>query len=316
LHRLAQSGHKIANVDPEKAFSDVRLTTLKKDQTLITAGAPPGFVYVPMGEGLLMTPLGGYQAHSVKPWIPLGNTRVIRGAVQEATVIAQKQLKLLMIPKEIYLRYWHDTYTIEEFSTLLPQVYLEEETKAFEQSLEVLRQVAMIDQVLDAAEVEFIQKFTQAYGYEYSDTEMRKRLLQGEKTDFVRLRQSVSDYLVLEPSHLQAARLKDLLTVLVKIDKEISEEEALILAELNGLFTSYLDEDANITPFTVWLVPQNEEQDQAIASLMPILPRQETSGGYAYMVGTYYSKEYAEMISDKYRSLEFFTTIDQEDADI
>ncbi|MCB0191885.1 MAG: hypothetical protein KDJ65_08075 [Anaerolineae bacterium] len=316
LVRLAQSGHKIMNVDPETAFTDVRLTTLKKDQTLITAGAPPGFVYVPMGEGLLMTPLGGYQAHAVKPWIPLGNTRVIRGDVQEATVTAQKPVKLLMIPKEIYLRYWHDTYTIEEFSVLLPQVYLEEEMRAFEQTLEILRQVAMIDRVLDDAEVAFIQKFTQTYGFEYSAEEMHERLMQGQKTDFVSLRQSVLDYLALKPAHLQAARLKDLLNVLVKIDDDISEEEALILAELNGLFAGYCDEDAEITPFTVWLVPQSEAQDQAIASLMPALPKQETSGGFAYLAGTYYSKDYAEMISDKYRSLNFFATIDQDVAGI
>jgi hypothetical protein len=199
---------------------------------------------------------------------------------------------------------------------LLPQVYLKEEIKTFEQTLEILRQVAMIDQVLDDTEVEFIQKFTHAYGFEYSAAEMRERLLQGEKTDFITLRQSVLDYLTLEPAHLQAARLKDLLNVLVKIDEKISEEEALILAELNGLFASYLDEDADITPFTVWLVPQSEEQDQAIASLMPALPKQETSGGFAYLAGTYYSKDYAEMISDKYRTLYFFTTIDQEEIHI
>ncbi|MCB9109287.1 MAG: hypothetical protein H6633_34355 [Anaerolineales bacterium] len=113
-----------------------------------------------------------------------------------------------MIPKEIYLRYWHDTYTIEEFSVLLPQLYLEEEMRAFEQTLEILRQVAMIDQVLDDAEVEFIQKFTQTYGFDYSAAEMRERLLQGKKTDFVTLRQSVLDYLALEPAHLQSRSLK------------------------------------------------------------------------------------------------------------
>jgi len=236
--------------------------------------------------------------------------------VQEATITAQKPVKLLMIPKEIYLRYWHDTYTIEEFSVLLPQLYLEEEMRAFEQTLEILRQVAMIDQVLDDAEVEFIQKFTQTYGFDYSAAEMRERLLQGKKTDFVTLRQSVLDYLALEPAHLQAARLKDLLNVLVKIDETISDEEALILAELNGLFAGYLDEEAGIIPFTVWLVPQNEEQDQALASLMPALPKQETSGGFAYLAGTYYSKDYAEMISERYRSLHFFATIDQEEASI
>jgi len=248
LLRIAQSGHKVTNIDPEYAFTDVRLTTLKKDQTLITAGSPPGFVYVPMSEGLMTIPLGGYHTHLVKPWIPLGNTRVIRGDVQEATVTAQNQLKLMMIPKEIYLKYWHDTYNIEEFKELLPQVYREEELRAFEQTFEILRQVAMIDQVLDDSEVEFIQKFTQSYGIEYSAAEMREKLLQGEKTDFVRLRQSVFDYIALKPSHLQAARLKDLINVLANIDEVISEEEALILAELSGLFTGYLDDDANIIP--------------------------------------------------------------------
>ncbi len=63
--------------------------------------------------------------------------------------------------------------------------------------VEVLRQVALIDQVLDDAEAKVIQKFIKAYGFDYSVTEMREKVLQGEKADFVRLRQSVLKYLTL-----------------------------------------------------------------------------------------------------------------------
>ena len=52
----------------------------------------------------------------VYPWTPLGNTSVIRGAVRNATVVAEQAVQLLMIPAEIYLNHWHATYTREEFS--------------------------------------------------------------------------------------------------------------------------------------------------------------------------------------------------------
>jgi hypothetical protein len=314
LVRVAQSGHKIHNIDPERAFTDVRLTSLREGEILILAGAPPGFVYVPMGEGLLSTPLGGYQAHSVKPWIPLGNTRVIRGDVQEATITAEQELKVLMIPKEIYLKYWHDTYNIQEFSQLLPRVYAEDKMKGLEQILNILQQVALIDKELDDAEVAFIQKFTEAYGLDYSAVELREKLLAGGESDFVGLRQSVLDYLAVDPPYLQVGQLRDLLNLFVKADEEITEEEALILAELNGLFASYLDEDTGQSPYRVWIVPQSPEQDDAVTSLLPDLPKEEIAGGFAYFVGSYYSQDYADMICDKYRTLQFFTFVDQKNG--
>ncbi len=43
---------------------------------LLEAGSPPGFVYIPMATGLMGTPLGGYQAFPLTPWVPLGTTGV------------------------------------------------------------------------------------------------------------------------------------------------------------------------------------------------------------------------------------------------
>ena len=56
----------------------------------------------------------GYQMIPMRAWIPLGNTSVIRGATRNATVISYQDVELLMIPKEVYLRYWHKLYTPEE----------------------------------------------------------------------------------------------------------------------------------------------------------------------------------------------------------
>jgi hypothetical protein len=114
LRRMAGAGHKTAPIDPVAAFDGVRRLTLRAGETLIEAGAPAGFVYVPLGEGLTIIPLGGYQSFAVAPWMPVGNTGVIRGAVRNAKVVTGRDITLLMIPKEVYLRRWHYPYTAEE----------------------------------------------------------------------------------------------------------------------------------------------------------------------------------------------------------
>jgi len=114
LAHIAQSGHKVARIDLHAGFEDVRVITLKAGEVLIEAGMEASFVYIPLGDGLNVMPIGGYQAFFVCPWIPLGNTGVIRGSVRNATVIADREVRLLMIPKETYLRYWHDPYSVDE----------------------------------------------------------------------------------------------------------------------------------------------------------------------------------------------------------
>jgi hypothetical protein len=115
LTRIGESGHKTESVDPELSFKAVKLVDLNSGDILVEAGAPASFVYIPLNQGLRVYPLGGYQPFSVCPWMPLGNTGVIRGAVRNATIMAEQPLQLLMIPKTVYLRYWHHTYTKTEF---------------------------------------------------------------------------------------------------------------------------------------------------------------------------------------------------------
>jgi hypothetical protein len=310
LARLAQSGHRIGRIDLAHAFTDVRLGRVREGETLLHAGAPPAFVYIPLEEGLRSTPLGGYQSFAVRPWIPLGNTRVIRGATQEATVIAECEVTLLIIPKEIYLKHWHATYDVQTFAALLPQFYAREHLKGFDQILAILRQLALIDNELDDAELAFIQKFAAAYGLQYTAEALHAELIGDGRTDFVSLQRSVTAYLELQPPYAQVAQLRDLITLFVRADQIISAAEELMLAELHGMFAQYLDEATDLEMQRVLLVPQSPEQDTAIASLFPNFRKEQIAGGSAYIAGQYYAVDYAAMICERYRTLGFFTVVE------
>lgn len=115
LERMQNSGHRTEMIDIQCAFDHVRLTKVDAGDVLVHAGAPPTFVYIPLGEGLNIMPLGGYQSFAVQPWMPLGVTGVIRGASRNATIAAKGSLQLLMIPRNVYLDYWHQTHSPESF---------------------------------------------------------------------------------------------------------------------------------------------------------------------------------------------------------
>jgi hypothetical protein len=121
LVKIGASGQKIDEIDVGHAFEHVREITLEPGEVLIEAGTPAGFVYLPLGDGLHITPLGGYQSFSIKGWFPVGSTGVIRGAARNAHVIAGQKIAVLMIPKEVYLRYWYWPYTFQEVRALIEQ---------------------------------------------------------------------------------------------------------------------------------------------------------------------------------------------------
>ncbi|MFN8497995.1 MAG: hypothetical protein U0641_09080 [Anaerolineae bacterium] len=114
LEHIAHSGHNTQGIAPTAAFAHVRTLRLQRGETLLEAGSPPGFVYIPMSEGLRVYPLGGYESAAIPAWTPVGNTGVIRGAPRNATVKADETLSLLVIPKSIYLKHWHHPYTASE----------------------------------------------------------------------------------------------------------------------------------------------------------------------------------------------------------
>ncbi len=119
LEKIEKSGHKIEKMDPEQAFSNVKLIELNPRDKLIESGAPSSFVYIPLSEGLVGYPADGYQPFHSHAWVPLGNIGVIRGDIRSATIIAEQKMQLLIVPKETYLKHWHFTYSEDEFIKLI-----------------------------------------------------------------------------------------------------------------------------------------------------------------------------------------------------
>lgn len=115
LAQLAQSGHRSDRIDPQLAFDHVRLVTLGPGDVLIEASAPSAFVYLPLGPGLIISPLGGYQSFPAVPWVLLGATGVVRGAERSATIVAERGVQVVVIPQSVYLAHWHNTLSVEEF---------------------------------------------------------------------------------------------------------------------------------------------------------------------------------------------------------
>ncbi len=118
LHQLGQSGQKVDHLVMPEAFHDIKIITIKTGDVLFEANSPGSFVYIPLSDGLTSFPSGGYQATPIQAWLQIGDTAAIKGSVRNARVIAEQDTDLLMIPKQRYLQFWYNPYTVDEFVQL------------------------------------------------------------------------------------------------------------------------------------------------------------------------------------------------------
>jgi hypothetical protein len=114
LEQLGRHGAKIDGIDVDAAFVDVRRVGVRAGEVLSPIGAAPRFVYVATGPGLRVRPGGGYAAASVKAWVPVGTTGVIRRAERNADITVDRDVEVLMIPAECYVREWFRPYDADE----------------------------------------------------------------------------------------------------------------------------------------------------------------------------------------------------------
>lgn len=174
--------------------------------------------------------------------------------------------------------------------------------------LDILGQIALIDDELDDRERQFIESFAESWGVEVSWQEL-VRSRSGGRVDYLNLRASLEDYLATSPPPNQASQLGDVISALVQIDEEVSSQEDLVVSELLGMIESYVERDAGSGGYGVAIVPQDPEQDEAIAALLPDVRKQELEGGSAYVVGPFYDDGYADIVGGEYRALNFFATV-------
>ncbi|WP_133251016.1 hypothetical protein [Mycobacterium montefiorense] len=119
LRNVATRGYKTDHIDIDLGFRDARLGHLVNGECLTQAGARASFVYIALTSGLRGWPTGGYESFRIHPWELLGITGVIRGDFRVATVVAESDADVLIIPKDVYLRHWHRSYTPAEFCDLM-----------------------------------------------------------------------------------------------------------------------------------------------------------------------------------------------------
>ncbi len=176
--------------------------------------------------------------------------------------------------------------------------------------LDVLSRLAMIDKDLDEREVAFIQAFADRWNIKI---DFRKAF--DSETDqatdqmHIDLRKKVSEYLFISPDKDQASQFLDIINSLVSVDQNISGEEQFILDEIKGMIENYINAEQSKTAYSVIVVPQNREERASIRALLPdVKPRTEW-GGIVYCAGVYYSRPFAEMVSEKYQGLSLFSTV-------
>ncbi len=107
LEKLGQVGYVFASDQAIPGEQDIRVIQVKAGEQLIEGGSSSGFVYFPLSDGIRVYPLGGYDSRPATAWVPLGNTGVIRGSIRNAHVYAEKPVRLLCIPRDIYLDDWY-----------------------------------------------------------------------------------------------------------------------------------------------------------------------------------------------------------------
>jgi hypothetical protein len=106
LHRLAERGAAVEGVDRTAAFSEVGRFSVAAGDVLVARGSAPAFVYVPMADGLVVRPVGGYAPSPLPAWVPVGTTGVIRRAERNSDIVAVEDVEVVVIPGEVYARVW------------------------------------------------------------------------------------------------------------------------------------------------------------------------------------------------------------------
>ncbi len=106
LERLAEHGSDTSLLDRRVAFAEVCRVTVPAGAVLVERGSPPGFVYLPLGHGLTVHPVGGYAPSPLHPWVPVGTTGAIRRAERNADIVAEHVVDVLVVPGPVYVRSW------------------------------------------------------------------------------------------------------------------------------------------------------------------------------------------------------------------
>ena len=172
--------------------------------------------------------------------------------------------------------------------------------------IEILTQLAAIDDDVAQEEIDLINEFAKRWRI---DIPKLKPGAPENITNLVELKELVQSYLNEKPDVEVAQNLVDLINMMAEADDEVTEEESMAVGEFTGMIAHYVsqEEGGSIDAFEVVIVPQNEKQSHAVKDLIPNINPVQKQGGEIFIVGTFYSEDYANAVCGKYISLGLFT---------
>ena len=172
--------------------------------------------------------------------------------------------------------------------------------------IEILTQLAAIDDDVAQEEVDLINEFAERWRINIPEIKVGKP---EQVTNLVELKALVQSYLDEKPDVEVAQNLVDLINMMAEADDEVTDEEAMAVGEFTGMIAHYVsqEEGGSIDAFEVVIVPQNEQQSGAVKELIPNIDSVKKQGGEIFIVGTFYSEEYANAVCGKYITLGLFT---------
>ncbi|MBI88474.1 MAG: hypothetical protein CMG60_00165 [Candidatus Marinimicrobia bacterium] len=173
--------------------------------------------------------------------------------------------------------------------------------------IEILKKLAAIDDDIAQEEIDLIKQFSEKWNIDVPELKPGKP---EEVTNLVELKALVQSYLDEGPDTEVAEGLVDLINMMAEADDEVTEEEAMAVAEFTGMIAHYVSSEkgGEMQMFEVNIVPQGDEQMEAVRELLPELEMVEDRGGRVFKVGKYFSEEYAEAVCDKYITLGLYSS--------
>ena len=172
--------------------------------------------------------------------------------------------------------------------------------------IDILMKLAAIDDDVAQEEIDLIKEFADKWNIDIPDLQPGKP---EDVTNLVELKQLVQSYLDEGPDVDVAEGLVDLINMMAEADDEVTEEEAMAVAEFTGMIAYYVSSElgGEMEMFEVNIVPQGDEQVQAVKELLPDLEDVADRGGRVFKVGRYFSEDYAEAVCSKYITLGLYS---------
>ncbi len=176
----------------------------------------------------------------------------------------------------------------------------------------LLQKISAIDNDIDAREHKLINHFAACWKIDLAPAGIVNdpRSLKDKFSD---IRENLVVYLSQSPPDEQVSHVRDIMRRLIDADTHVTPEESLVFDELSGMMDRYMGGDSKQVRYNVVIIPQNPSHDAQILALRPDIKRVDFLGGYAYIINTFFSRQYAEMISQEYRDNHLLTTVHREE---